>query len=354
MQQFDTAWGEAVLPLNSSVEDAIKSLNRSSLRIVLVVSSDGKLLGTISDGDIRRQLLKGLKITDSIQSLININPIVAKLGSDRNSVLSLMWEKKLYQVPLVNDEGKLIGLHLWEELAANKERSNLMIIMAGGKGTRLLPKTSRIPKPMLPIGGKPILEHIVNRAKKEGFYRFVFAIHHLGEVIEEYFGDGKSLDVKINYLREEIPLSTAGSLSLFETIPTEPFIVTNGDVLSEIRYGDMLDFHIQQDACGTMAVQVHEFQNPFGVVQTEGFEITGYEEKPTFSSLINAGVYVLDPKALSVLVPSQPCTMPSLFEKLKTQGLRTIVYPVHELWTDIGRHEDLQRASLAMSESELM
>jgi len=221
--------------------------------------------------------------------------------------------------------------------------------MAGGKGTRLLPKTEKTPKPMLRLGGKPILEHIIERAKSEGFSRFILAIHHLGEVIEEYFGDGKSLGVKISYVKEKTPLGTAGALSLIEPKPSEPIIVTNGDVLTDFRYGDLLDFHVQNNANATMAVQVNETKIPYGVVQTKGVLITGFEEKPTQAFLINAGVYVIEPACLVFLKKGRETNMPDLFETLIGHNLSTLAYLIHESWIDIGGHEEFTTAAKKLS-----
>ncbi|MDC0831669.1 sugar phosphate nucleotidyltransferase [Geitlerinema sp. CS-897] len=224
--------------------------------------------------------------------------------------------------------------------------------MAGGKGTRLRPLTETCPKPLLPVAGKPMLEHILDRAKSQGFRRFVFAVHYLGHLIEEHFGDGSRWQVQIDYLREESPLGTAGALSLLDVAPEDPFLVTNGDVLTDIHYGEMLEFHETHKAIATMAVRLHEWQNPFGVVHTQGVDIVGFEEKPIVRSHVNAGIYALDPKAVEILVPNQRCDMPSLFSRLHKEGGRTIVYPIHELWLDVGRESDFQRAQVSFSSQQ--
>jgi len=235
----------------------------------------------------------------------------------------------------------VVGLHLWDEIAVPPARPNLMVIMAGGMGTRLRPHTENCPKPLLPVAGKPMLEHIIDRARVEGFTRFVLAVHYLGGMIEDYFGKGDRCHVEIDYLREQAPLGTAGALGLLTPRPTEPFVVTNGDVLTDIRYGELLDFHTRQAAVATMAVRLHEWQHPFGVVQTRGVEIVGFEEKPVARTHINAGVYVLEPDALSILAVDTPCDMPALFERLQAKSMRTVAYPMHEPWLDVGRPEDL-------------
>lgn len=342
-------WKKALLHPTALIKDAIQVLSEASLRIVLIVDENLMLIGTITDGDIRRGLLKGLTINSAISEVINQKPTVVPEGFPRAEVLRIMGANKLLQIPVVGKNRRLVDLHLLEELSSPTTRDNTILIMAGGKGTRLLPKTEKTPKPMLRLGGKPILEHIIERAKVEGFSRFALAIHHLGEVIEEYFGDGKSLGVKISYLKEEIPLGTAGALSLIEPKPTEPIIVTNGDVLTDIRYGDLLDFHVQNSAKATMAVQVHEAQIPYGVVQTKGVLITGFEEKPTQAFLINAGVYVLEPDCFVFLQEGKNTNMPDLFETLISHNLPTLAYLIHESWIDIGGHEEFTTAAKNLS-----
>lgn len=337
-------WQRAILPATATIRDAIQALNEVALKIVLISSGNGVLEGTISDGDIRRGLLRGLTLASPITNVLRRNPLVVPDGMSRDLVLQLMTANKIQQIPMVDVNGRLVGLHIWDDIAAPTDRANLMVIMAGGMGTRLRPHTESCPKPMLPVAGKPMLEHIIERAKLEGFCHFVLAIHYLGHMIEEYFGNGAHLGVRIDYLKEEVPLGTAGALSLLDPSPDSPFVVTNGDVITDVRYGELLDFHGRYDAAATMAVRMHEWQHPFGVVQMNGVDIVGFEEKPIARSHINAGVYALNPSALDSLGKSEQCDMPTLFEKLKARGHRTVAYPMHEPWLDVGRPDDLVRA----------
>lgn len=339
------SWQRAILPKGATVQQAIHCLNESSCQIVMVVLPDGILQGTLTDGDIRRGLLRGLDLNSSIDTIIQREPLVVPPELSRDTVLQLMQANRVHQLPIVDGSRRVVGLHLWAELMEPRQRPNLMIIMAGGQGTRLRPHTEHCPKPLLPVGEKPMLEHIIELAKAEGFVRFVLAIHYLGHMIEEYFGDGSRWQVHITYLRESSPLGTAGALGLLNPEPVIPFVVTNGDVITDIRYGELLDFHIRHEAIATMAVRVHEWQHPFGVVQTQGVDIIGFEEKPVARSHINAGVYALHPEALSVLGPESHCDMPALFERLRENSKRTVAYPMHEPWLDVGRPDDLSRAT---------
>jgi len=342
-------WRKAIMPTESTIQQAISNLDRFGLKIVVVVNENGELQGTISDGDIRRGLLKGLDLSSPIEAVIHRNAFVVTPGLGRETVMQLMVANKIQQVPVVNEEQHVVGLHLWDEITTTPNRSNLMVIMAGGKGTRLHPHTQNCPKPLVKVAGKPILDHIIERAKLEGFSHFVLAINHLGHMIEDYYGNGEHLGLKIDYLREESPLGTAGALSLLNPLPNEPFVVTNGDVISDIRYGELLDFHIRQEATATMAVRLHELQNPFGIVQMKGIEITGFEEKPVIRSHINAGVYTLSSEVLVELNKDIHCDMPTLFERLQAKNKRTVAYPMHEPWLDVGRPDDLKHAINAVT-----
>ena len=337
-------WRRALLPADATLQQAIRNLDESALQIALVVSTEGTLLGTITDGDIRRALLRGLELGSSIGTIMQREPLVVPPQLVRDTVLQLMQANKIHQLPVVDEQRRVVGLHLWDELMVPGQRPNLMVIMAGGRGTRLRPHTESCPKPLLRVGGKPMLEHIIERAKGEGFQRFVLAIHYLGSMIESYFGDGSRWQVQIDYLREEAPLGTAGAIGLLNPRPDVPFVVSNGDVLTDIRYGELLDFHCLHGASATMAVRLHEWQHPFGVVRTNGVDIVGFDEKPIACSHINAGIYVLEPVALEVLRAGEHCDMPTLFSRLQERTARTIVYPMHEPWLDVGRADDLERA----------
>jgi dTDP-glucose pyrophosphorylase len=345
MNSSEQLWRQAILKTDATIGEAIRNLDQVAIKIVLVCNEAGILEGTVSDGDIRRGLLKGLNMESPVLSVTHRNALVVPADFSREMVMQLMVANKIHQIPVLDEERHVIGLYLWDEMTSPPVRPNLMVIMAGGMGTRLRPHTEGCPKPLLSVAGKPMLEHIIERAKQEGFNQFVLAIHYLGHMIEDYFGNGERLGVEINYLREEAPLGTAGALSLLNPMPDAPFVVTNGDVMTDIRYGELLDFHIRHAAAATMAVRVHEWQHPFGVVQMQGVNIVGFEEKPTARSHINAGVYALDPAALSVLTAENRCDMPTLFERLQAQTKRTVAYPMHEPWLDVGRPDDLNKAN---------
>lgn len=338
------AWKRTLLPPSTSLRDAIRNLDETALQIIMVVDAAGVLLGTVTDGDVRRALLRDCDMQTLIVEIMFRTPLVAPAEIEREMVLHLMQANKLRQLPIVDSSRKVVGLHLWDEVLVRHCRPNTMVIMAGGLGRRLLPYTEDCPKPMLPVGGKPMLEHIIERARAQGFSHFVLAVRYLSHMVESHFCDGAKFGVCIEYIHEESPLGTAGAIGLIEPVPDLSIVVTNGDVLTDIHYGEMLDFHERHQADATMAVRLHEWQHPFGVVHTEGVNITGFEEKPVHRTHVNAGIYVLSPRALAALVPGEACDMPTLFERLQAQAGNTIAYPMHEPWLDVGRPDDLERA----------
>jgi len=345
-QQLDAgAWRRALLPSTATLQHAIRNLDETAMQIALVTTANDTLIGTVTDGDIRRGLLRGLDMDSPIDEVVHRDPFVVPPQLGRDAVLQLMQANRIHQLPIVDSERKVVGLYLLDELIVPQLRSNIMVIMAGGLGTRLRPHTEKCPKPLLPIGGKPMLEHIIERARTDGFHHFFLAVHYLGHMIENYFGDGSRWEVRIDYLREKIPLGTAGAISLLELPPDAPFLVSNGDVLTDIRYGEMLDFHTRHRASATMAVRLYEWQHPFGVVRTKGVDIVGFEEKPVSRSHVNSGIYVLDPSVIHNLAAGEHCDMPTLFARIQSRGNRTIVYPMHEPWLDVGRPDDYEKAN---------
>ena len=338
-------WKDSIVKINTPIKIAIERLNKVGIKIALVLDENFRLLGTISDGDFRRGMLSGLSLEDTVEKIMNKNPRTVIEGTSRLEILKLMNETKILQIPIVDRNDIVIGLHLWDDISVQAKFSNIMVIMAGGKGSRLHPQTENRPKPMLLVAGIPILEHIIKRARSQGFNHFIIAINYLGQIIEDYFKDGHKFGVKIEYLHEDVPLGTAGALSLLSHKPERAFIVTNGDVITDINYSDFLEYHTVQNAAATVAVHTHEFQIPYGVVQINGLEVESYEEKPIVSSLINAGVYALDPDILDLIPEPKFRDMPELLDISRDLKKKVIVYPLHESWIDIGRPIDLEIAN---------
>jgi dTDP-glucose pyrophosphorylase len=337
-------WKKARLPISATLQQAISNLNETAFQVAIITTPDDVLVGTLTDGDIRRGLLRQYNMSSSIESIIFREPLVVPPELSHASVLQLMHSNRIHQLPVVDENRRVVGLHLLDELMEPQQLQNSMVIMAGGQGVRLRPHTGNCPKPMLPVDGKPMIEHIIERAKAEGFQHFIIAVHYLGHMIEEYCGNGSRWNIKIDYLREKSPLGTAGALSLLSPRPKAPFVVSNADVITDIGYSDLLSYHLHHAASSTMAVRVHEWQHPFGIVNTQGVNITSFEEKPIFRNQINAGIYVLNPETLDMLESGELCDMPTLFNRLQSRTAKTIVYPIHEPWLDLGRVDDLKQA----------
>lgn len=338
-------WRQCTLAPSASIRMAIGNLIESSARIVLVVSEDMKLIGTVSDGDIRRGLIKGKSLESPISEILHSDALMVGENTGLEIVRTLMIDARIQQVPIVDGQGKLVGLHEWDKMHSGSLHENLFVIMAGGQGRRLLPHTSTIPKPMVRVDGKPMLEHIILRAKSNGFSNFVIVVHHLAEIIENHFKNGEELGVKISYIKELQPLGTAGGLALLDPVPNFPLVVTNGDVLTDVNYRNLLDFHRESGAGATMAVRMFETQHPYGVVRLKGIDIKGIEEKPILREYINAGVYVIEPILLGRIKDGTPLSMTDFIDSLSQDNVATKAYLVHENWMDVGNPNDLLRAN---------
>lgn len=348
MTNMDSRWRRALISYEATLADAIENLNTVAIKLALCVDAEGRLIGSVTDGDLRRGLLRGLTIQDPVREIANPNPLVVPEGADPDTVRAIMQLNKVLQVPVVDAAGRVVGLHLWDALDEVPSHDHTMVIMAGGKGMRLRPYTENCPKPMLPVVGKPMLQHIIERARSQGFGRFVLSLNYLGQMIRDHFGDGSTYGVSIAYIEEDEPLGTAGALSLIQPRPESAFVVTNGDVLTDIDYRELIEFRKRHNAHGVMAVRMYEWTNPYGVVQMEGVNITGFAEKPVLRSYINAGVYAFVPAVLDYLVRDRQCDMPTLFDRLREAKHRTVAYPMHEPWLDVGRPDDLERANATL------
>ena len=340
-------WATITLREVDSFGAALELMNRGGYQLALVRRADGQLAGMVTDSDIRKGLLRGITLEQQVTAVMNTSPLVVSPELGEAEAHQLMMLNHFFHLPVVDASGQLVGLHVAEQLRSPEPRSETLVIMAGGRGQRLMPLTATIPKPMLPLHGRPILEHIIERAKLEGFRQVVISVNYLAEVINEHFGDGSSYGVAIHYLQERQPLGTAGALaSLHASLRQDPVVVTNGDVITDVAYGDLLSQARREAADGLMAVRVQEWQNPFGVVLCEGNQLVGLEEKPVYRHQVNAGMYVLSPALLDLLQPDTYCDMTDLFSLGVKQGLNLQVFPMHESWLDIGRHADYERAAI--------
>ena len=337
-------WKESMILPTASVKDVMQVMDESALQIAFVVDGENRLLGAVTDGDVRRSILRGGDLSQSVTAIMNSHPVVAPQGTERTAILRLMKAKSIRQIPLVDEDNHIVGLAQMEELLYRPQRDNAVVLMAGGLGTRLRPLTDKIPKPLLKVGAKPILETILESFLDAGFHRFYFAVNYKSQMIEDYFGDGSRFGVEIEYLHEKKRMGTAGALYFLPEVPQEPIFVMNGDLLTKVDFGELLDYHMEQGAAATMAVREYNYQVPYGVIDFDGERIAAIREKPSYSFFVNAGIYVLSPEAVARVDKEEFFDMPQLFNALVEAGQKTTVYPVREYWLDIGRMDDFERA----------
>lgn len=325
---------------------AIEIIDASAIQIVLVVDEAGRLQGTVTDGDIRRGILRGVGLDEAVRKVMNPHPITAPVGIPPAELLALMTSRQVKHVPLVDNLGRVIGLELLDNLHRSPAiKENPVVIVAGGQGMRLRPLTSETPKPLLHIGGQPVLELILRQFQAYGFRRLFISVNYRGGQIEEYFGDGARHGMAIQYLREPSPLGTAGCLSLLPKPLGLPCIVVNGDLLTKVNFQQMLEFHRETGFHLTIGVKEHHLEIPFGVVVTQGERVVEFREKPAEIRLINAGVYVVEPDLLDMVPHGAYYDMTDLIEETIGQPQwRVGAFPIHEYWIDIGTFADYRRA----------
>lgn len=328
----------------TSILEAIKVIDLAAMKIALVVDENDKLIGTVSDGDIRRGILRGISLEQPVRLVLNERPYTLEKGQSREIALETMRRLAIYQLPVLDQTKRVVGIELFDEPAAFQDAGTWVVIMAGGLGIRLRPITENVPKPMIPVGGSPLLETIIRNFETQGFRQIYLAVNYMSEVIRSHFGDGQKFGVAIEYLLEGRRLGTAGALSLLPRRPTGPFIVMNGDLLTLVNFRQLIDFHHNQRALATMCVRKYAFQVPHGVVRTDGLRLNGIIEKPVHTFFVNAGIYVIEPDALDILPSGEPFDMPQLFDRITASGANAAVFPMHEYWIDIGRFDDLERA----------
>ena len=333
------------LTIDSTIRDALTIIDKGARRIALVVDTDQKLLGTITDGDIRRAILNNLSLDDCIEKIVFKTPTVCSVQDSNEKILQTAVEKKVYQVPIVDQSGKLVDLKEIDELIRPVKKENHVVLMVGGLGTRLRPLTHTTPKPMLKVGSKPILETILLNFKKYGFVNITLCVSYKSEIIETYFQDGSKFGVNIDYVYETKKMGTAGALSLLKTKIDQPFFVMNGDILTNINFESMMEYHKNNGCAATMGAREYDFQVPYGVIDIKEDVIKGIIEKPIHRFFINAGIYILDPCTLDEVPYDTYFDMPILFEQLIQKKQKCLTFPIHEYWMDIGRRNDYEQAN---------
>src|SRR3990167_3720601 len=343
------SWRNVLTPVNATVLSAINQMSTGAWRILLVVNDEMQLLGVITDGDIRRHLLKQASLEAPVEQIMNKRPVTASIAVSQDQLLMKMHSLGIMHLPIVDEDNHVVGLETFDSIFAKKSRENWVVFMAGGMGKRLHPLTVDCPKPLLKLGDKPIAEILLENFFQCGFKNFYFSVNYKADMIRHYFGSGDRWGVHIQYIEEDAALGTAGSLSLLPTIPDQPFFVVNADILTNINFAHVLDYHQEQNnkAYATLCVKLYQNTIPFGVVHINenDHRLIRIEEKPKENYFVNAGIYILDPKSLEYLSFNSYCDMPHLLTNLTSKNLHVATFPIREYWLDIGHHDNLVTAA---------
>ncbi|EKD55402.1 MAG: sugar-phosphate nucleotide transferase [uncultured bacterium] len=348
MEEPKNSWRNAVTHVNATILSAINQLNTGAWRILLVTDEHMHLLGVITDGDIRRHLLKQGSLDVTVDNIMCKNPVTASFAESQDNFLFKMHSRGILHLPMVDKNNCVVGLETFDSIFSNRTRDNWVIFMAGGMGKRLHPLTMDCPKPLLKIADKPISEILLENFIKYGFKNFYFSVNYKSEMIRDYYGSGARWGVNIEYIQENAALGTAGSLSLLSTAPDKPFFVINADILTNINLGCLLEYHQEkQNSLATLCVRQHQNTIPFGIVNIheETHNLIAIEEKPTKTFFVNAGIYVLEPDVLKYLSFNHYCDMPQLLNQLVNNKLSVTTFPIREYWLDIGHHDHLVKAA---------
>lgn len=329
---------------HETIENVLRLIESAKNKIIFVNNKNGQLVGSISDGDLRRAFLAGVKPSDQVTKIMNPNPKFAIEKDSRLQITKTMREFGLRFIPIVDQDHRILRIESLDEISGLARKDNHVILMAGGLGKRLSPLTDDIPKPLLNIGGKPILETIIASFQESGFHKITLSVNYKSQLIKDHFGNGSSFGVEIDYLDEEKPLGTCGALAAIKKKITDSCIVMNGDVLTKVNFSSLLDFHLENNSEATMGVRDYDFRVPYGVVNAKDGQILSIDEKPVQRFSVSAGIYVLSPSALDLIPVNESYDMPTLFGSLIGKGRKTLAYTINDYWIDIGKMEDFHRA----------
>ncbi len=334
-----------IITFDVSLIDAMRAIDKGAQQIAIITDSHKKLLGVITDGDIRRALLNGAQLEDCVEKYMNSNPVFLAETDTREKALKLMRERVIHQIPIVNERRELLDIWFLDDLLRIEKQPQTVVLMAGGFGKRLGSMTQNCPKPMLKVGGKPILETIIQGFVDHGYHKFIICVNYLADQITSYFKDGSAWGIDVSYVHENDPLGTAGALSLIEKEKlSDSFFVMNGDLLTRTNYRELMKFHCDQGAHATMCVREYKTEIPFGVVNVASDQIVAIEEKPVHSHFVNAGIYVLTTEALKHIPAQTFYNMTTLFETMMKIGGKTTAFPLREYWIDVGQKTEFEKA----------
>ncbi|OUS31474.1 alcohol dehydrogenase [Gammaproteobacteria bacterium 45_16_T64] len=343
---MDTKWENILIHSDQTIREALELINAESLRVVLVVDENRSLLGTVTDGDIRRGLLNNLQLSAPVSDVMKISPITTSSSTPKSELVELMKREDILSIPVL-ENGIVVGLETLQSALSCPKYENPIFLMAGGFGTRLKPLTDFCPKPMLVIGDRPMLETVLESFIKAGFVNFYVSTHYMADQVRDHFGDGSQWNVNISYVHEEAPLGTGGALGLLPVdMPDLPIIMMNGDILTNVDFQRLLEFHNENDADATMCVREYEYQVPYGVITGEGNKIKSMIEKPIQRYFVNAGIYVVSQRLARSVPSNHKVDMPTILEKSLDVNDSVLMFPIHEYWLDIGRMDDFNRAQV--------
>ena len=326
------------------IRDVLRTIDAVGLQIAFVLDGQSRLCGTVTDGDVRRGILRGVSLREPVSTIMNSRPLTAGLNEDREIMLARMRSREIRHLPIVDEAGLMVGMERVPDLLELRRVDNPVVLMAGGVGSRLAPLTNDRPKPLIPVGGRPIIETILLNFIVYGFHRFYVSVNYKAEMIMDFLGDGSAWNVHIEYIRETSPLGTAGALALIPERPALPIPRNERRHFNEVALQNLLDFHQQRQAVATMCIREHEYQVPYGVVHLDGQSLNQIDEKPVQKYFVNAGIYVLDPSAIDYIPANQYFDITSLFDELIAAKAQVAAFPLREYWLDIGRHSDLALA----------
>ena len=350
---MDTNWKKFVVTPKESIRNTMEVIDKNSSQIALIVDDEYRLVGAVTDGDIRRAILKGIGLQEPVDKIMNKHPVSVLHDKPSEDIFLLMKQKGVKHVPVVDERGIIKEVHLIKDFLTTSIYENWVIIMAGGLGIRLAPLTNDCPKPMLKIGDKPILEIIVEGLRKQNFKNIFISVNYKSSQIKEYFGDGNGYGVTINYIDEEKALGTAGALNLLPEKPDIPFIVINGDLISNLNFTNILDFHEEHEGVMTVCVKEYDLKVPYGVINVDNHLINSIEEKPVYTFFVNSGIYCLDPVCVDFVPKNEFIDMTTLLKQIKENGKKVCAFPIVEYWLDVGRHSDFKKANTDFSNRDI-
>ena len=337
-------WKKTLIPPDLQINKVIEVIDLNSRQIAIVTDKEGKLMGTVTDGDIRRGILKGISLSSPVSLIMNPRPITIPRMVDKKCIIDILRANKIRHLPVIDEERHVIGVERMEEQLSDSHHNNWVVIMAGGRGKRLRTLTDNCPKPMLKVGEKPLLHTILEQLIRQGFTRFCISVNYKPLQIKDYFGDGSKFGAEILYIDESKQMGTAGSLSLVPFDTQEPILVLNGDILTKLSFEQLIDFHREHQAKATIAVTTYGFQVPYGIIKANHGHLIGFEEKPVFSGFINAGIYVLNPEVLGCVPEDSYFDMNNLFKILIQNKEPVCIFPIREYWIDIGEMKSFDQA----------